>query len=164
MEDAAAEDASLESASLESTSEAASESSSDPDSGVTWLTASFRLPSGFDDASGDRLLFDASGLTRGHAWINGMDLGRYWNLARNDGSGEATQALYYVPAEWLRGGAGDGADPEEGENVVVLAEVGDGLRFGGARFAIARMRAVGDAEAREAVEAVTNGNQRACKF
>lgn len=165
VEDAASEDASEESDASESDAlESDASASSDPDSGVTWLTASFRLPSGFDDASGDRLLFDASGLTRGHAWINGMDLGRYWNLARNDGSGEATQALYYVPAEWLRGGAGDGADPEEGENVVVLAEVGDGLRFGGARFAVARMRAVGDAEAREAVEAVTNGNQRACKF
>jgi hypothetical protein len=33
--------------------------------------------------------------------VNGHDIGRYWLLPRNDGSGVPSQRFYHVPPDWL---------------------------------------------------------------
>jgi hypothetical protein len=41
---------------------------------------------------------------RGHLWLNGHDLGRYWNITQKDKSGEAplhSQQYYLLPQDWL---------------------------------------------------------------
>jgi hypothetical protein len=120
--------------------------------GVTWLRAAFDADA-LGLAPGDALLLDARGLGRGHAWVNGHDLGLYWNIARDDAPFEETQRYYVVPREWLA----------FGENEIVFAEAGGTAAFGAA-LAVARMeRATGD-EAAEAIWATTGGRQRACEF
>ncbi|KAF1775997.1 Galactose-binding domain-like [Phytophthora cactorum] len=51
-------------------------------------------------ASGSQssILLDFLGLTRGRAYINGHDLGRYWLI--ND-EGDFVQRYYHVPRDWL---------------------------------------------------------------
>jgi hypothetical protein len=120
---------------------------------ATWLRAEFAAPDEYDPDAGDALLLDASRLGRGRAWINGHDLGRYWNVARNDDSGAATQSLYYVPGEWLTGGT----------NVIVLVEMG-GVANLQASFAVARMTQATKEEAEEAAKATSGGNQRSCRM
>ena len=120
---------------------------------ATWLRAEFAAPDEYDPDAGDALLLDASGLGRGRAWINGHDLGRYWNVARNDDVGTATQSLYYVPGEWLTGGT----------NVIVLVELG-GVANLRASFAVARMTQATKKEATEAAVATSGGNQRSCQM
>ncbi|KAL7693572.1 putative target SNARE coiled-coil domain, glycoside hydrolase, family 35, syntaxin [Plasmopara halstedii] len=44
------------------------------------------------------ILFDFIGLTRGRAYINGYDLGRYWLI--ND-EGNFVQRYYHIPQDWL---------------------------------------------------------------
>ena len=120
--------------------------------GVTWLRAAFDADV-LGLAPGDALLLDARGLGRGHAWVNGHDLGLYWNIARDDAPFEETQRYYVVPREWLA----------FGENEIVFVEAGGTAAFGAA-LAVARMeRATGD-EAAEAIWATTGGRQRACEF
>ena len=121
--------------------------------GVTWLRAAFDADA-LGLAPGDALLLDARGLGRGHAWVNGHDLGLYWTIARDDAPFEETQRYYVVPREWLA---------KNGENEIVFAEAGGTAAFGAA-LAVARMeRATGD-EAAEAIWATTGGRQRACEF
>jgi hypothetical protein len=38
---------------------------------------------------------------RGHFFLNGMDMGRYWNITRQH-SGQYSQANYFLPADYLR--------------------------------------------------------------
>lgn len=78
----------------------------------TWYAATFTTPS---LSGGKQLLLRANGMTRGQLYVNGHELGRYWMILENDGSGHATQGVYHIPADWLI--AGDGA------NVLTLAEV-----------------------------------------
>lgn len=120
--------------------------------GVTWLRAAFDWDA-LELAPGDALLLDAQGLGRGHAWVNGHDLGLYWNIARNDAPYDETQRYYVVPREWL----------VRGENECVFAEVGGAPELGAA-LAVARMEPTSEDEAAEAIWAVTGGRQRACEF
>lgn len=120
--------------------------------GVTWLRAAFDSDA-LELAPGDALLLDAQGLGRGHAWVNGHDLGLYWNIARNDAPYDETQRYYVVPREWL----------VRGLNECVFAEVGGAPELGAA-LAVARMEPASEDEALEAIWAVTGGRQRACEF
>ena len=64
-----------------------------------WFQASFTV-NGME--KGQVLMLNASkGVGRGHVFINGWDLGRYWTMQMNDGSGRATQGLYLIPKSWL---------------------------------------------------------------
>jgi hypothetical protein len=119
---------------------------------VTWLRAAFDSDA-LELAPGDALLLDAQGLGRGHAWVNGHDLGLYWNIARNDAPYDETQRYYVVPREWL----------VRGLNECVFAEVGGAPELGAA-LAVARMEPASEDEALEAIWAVTGGRQRACEF
>ena len=40
-----------------------------------------------------------TGYTKGVVWVNGHNLGRYWNIG--------PQTRLYVPAPWLRAGSND---------------------------------------------------------
>jgi len=78
------------------------------------------------------LLIDLSSMTRGHAYVNGHDIGRYWLIkGRCDtlppiGGGctdydpascnKPTQWLYHVPPDWLN----------DDENLLTLFEEVDG--------------------------------------
>ncbi|HLX03788.1 MAG TPA: beta-galactosidase, partial [Trinickia sp.] len=56
------------------------------------------------DTVGDTYL-DMSHWTKGMVWVNGRNLGRYWNMG--------PQRRLYCPAPWLR----------EGENVVTIFDL-----------------------------------------
>uniref|UniRef100_H3HE36 Beta-galactosidase n=1 Tax=Phytophthora ramorum TaxID=164328 RepID=H3HE36_PHYRM len=50
------------------------------------------------DGQQSSILLDCLGLTRGRAYINGHDLGRYWLI--ND-EGDFVQRYYHIPRDWL---------------------------------------------------------------
>jgi beta-galactosidase len=60
----------------------------------------------FDLSSVGDTFFDMSSWEKGHVWINGHHLGRYWKIG--------PQQTLYVPAGWLR----------KGKNTVIVFEVG----------------------------------------
>lgn len=122
--------------------------------GVTWVSAKFSMPSDWDRRK-ETVLLDASSMGRGHVWVNGHDLGRYWNLLRKDESLTQTQRFYVVPNEWLRLHAGDA-------NEVVFAEIAGA--FVDATIATSSMERVAPEEAESAAFAVTGGGQKACEF
>ncbi|RLN57031.1 hypothetical protein BBJ29_001361 [Phytophthora kernoviae] len=64
---------------------------------MSWFWASFRFPPQ-DDGEQSSILLDCIGLTRGRAYINGHDLGRYWLI--ND-EGKFVQRYYHIPKDWL---------------------------------------------------------------
>ncbi|CAB4318482.1 unnamed protein product [Prunus armeniaca] len=100
---------------------------------MTWYKTTFKAPLGTDP-----VVVDLQGLGKGHAWVNGNSLGRYWPsyLAEEDGCsleacdyrgsydnnkcvfncGKPTQRWYHVPRSFM----------EDGENTLVLFE-----EFGG---------------------------------
>lgn len=87
---------------------------------MAWYRTTFRLPesarptprgSPVEDVSS--ILLDCVGLTRGRAYVNGHDLGRYW-LIRNARTDEYVQRYYHVPADWLHFGS------DATENLVVV--------------------------------------------
>ena len=86
---------------------------------ITWYSAQFpavELPStGSGAGITFSVLIDMSGFTRGHAFVNGHDIGRYWLIDGSDG--QPTQSLYHIPVDWL---AADGAMNE----LTVLEELG----------------------------------------
>jgi hypothetical protein len=65
----------------------------------TWLRTRFSVPGPLPPASA--CLLNLTGLGRGRAYVNGHDIGRYWLLPRNDGSGVPSQRFYHVPPDWL---------------------------------------------------------------
>jgi hypothetical protein len=69
---------------------------------LTWLKASFkRVP---DKAANHGVLkLDALGLSRGHFYVNGHDLGRYYTITagQDPESSELTQRYYYIPGDVL---------------------------------------------------------------
>jgi len=77
---------------------------------VTWFQTAFTKP---DLASGEVLLLDTTGMGRGHFYLNGRDMGRYWMIDMNDGSGKPIQHLYLIPLDWL----------VSGPNLLTLGEV-----------------------------------------
>ncbi|POM60369.1 Beta-galactosidase [Phytophthora palmivora] len=67
---------------------------------MSWYATLFRYPTQDLVSSGQQasLLLDFIGLTRGRAYINGHDLGRYWLI--ND-EGDFVQRYYHIPRDWL---------------------------------------------------------------
>jgi len=65
---------------------------------VTWYQTRFSKPIVPKNSS---LLLSGIGLNRGHYYLNGNDLGRYWLILRNDGSNTPTQTYYYIPQDYL---------------------------------------------------------------
>ncbi|KAE9345752.1 Beta-galactosidase 11 [Phytophthora fragariae] len=71
---------------------------------MSWYWTSFSYPTFELPAESDpvgkqsSILLDCIGLTRGRAYINGHDLGRYWLI--ND-EGDFVQRYYHVPRDWL---------------------------------------------------------------
>ena len=80
---------------------------------VTWWYAQFpvvEVPS----MGSYSVLIDMTGFMRGHAFVNGHDIGRYWLI--EGGDGKPTQSLYHIPPDWLvQGGM---------NTLTVLEEVG----------------------------------------
>jgi hypothetical protein len=82
---------------------------------VTWFQARFDLDHLVrEDTNANPILLDAQGLNRGHAFINGNDLGLYWLI---QGICQAkpcccqhaqinclkpTQRYYHIPSDWLK--------------------------------------------------------------
>uniref|UniRef100_K3WAE7 Beta-galactosidase n=1 Tax=Globisporangium ultimum (strain ATCC 200006 / CBS 805.95 / DAOM BR144) TaxID=431595 RepID=K3WAE7_GLOUD len=72
---------------------------------MTWYKTNFLLPEP-DEPSPiapveevSSILLDCNGLTRGRAYVNGHDLGRYWMIrGAND---QFVQRYYHIPTEWL---------------------------------------------------------------
>jgi hypothetical protein len=63
-----------------------------------WYSALFDTPT--YNPSNERLFLEIlSG--RGHLWLNGRDLGRFWNITRGD-THDLTQQYYFLPPDFLR--------------------------------------------------------------
>jgi len=69
----------------------------------TWHRTTFSTPS---NLMGKALMFDAAGLGRGHLYLNGHDLGRFWDIKRA-ASDRPTQQFHQLPPDWLRQGSND---------------------------------------------------------
>ena len=81
---------------------------------ATWWYAEFPA---FDAPSGlHSVLIDLTGFMRGHCYINGHDIGRYWLIPASDG--QPGQLLYHIPPDWLHWGQG------AVNSVTVLEELG----------------------------------------
>jgi len=68
------------------------------------LTAWFQthFPGPADLQPGEVLLLKITqGVGRGHFYLNGHDLGRYYSILMNDGSGRETQSMYVIPRQWM---------------------------------------------------------------
>ena len=65
---------------------------------LTWYETLFKTP---PMMKGKSLLLDMKSMTRGHIYINGFDLGRYW-LSKVDE--EFVQQYYFVPPDLLKDG------------------------------------------------------------
>jgi beta-galactosidase len=70
---------------------------------LSWYRSSFTLSA--QQIAGDPWMLDADGLGKGSIWINGRNIGRYWQAA-------GPQRYYHLPASWLK----------EGENRLVILE------------------------------------------
>ena len=114
---------------------------------ATWYQTSFATPTelmgGGGGGAGGELLLNATGLKRGRVWINGHDAGRYWLLARNEGSACpggaqtcATQSFYHLPRAWLED-SGDGRSDKP--NLLTLFEVEGGIDLSAVSLAVSSM-------------------------
>ena len=65
---------------------------------LSWYKSSFALTT--DQIAGDPWMLDADGLGKGLIWINGRNIGRYWQDA-------GPQRYYHIPALWLKPGNND---------------------------------------------------------
>ncbi len=65
---------------------------------LSWYRSSFTLTQA--QIGGDPWMLDADGLGKGLIWINGRNIGRYWQSA-------GPQRYYHVPASWLKAGDND---------------------------------------------------------
>ena len=73
---------------------------------LTWLRTSFALdPLAQHNGRSpyETMLLDLNGMGRGHFYLNGHDLGKYW-LVKGP-SGKPTQRYYHLPADILRFGS-----------------------------------------------------------
>ena len=64
---------------------------------ASWMSASFETPR--YDPSTHALFLDVT-TGRGHLYLNGKDLGRYWNITRGNSS-EYSQRYYFLPNDFL---------------------------------------------------------------
>ena len=83
----------------------------------TWFRCAFATPSNAT-AGVVGVHLNLSGFSRGHAWVNGKNIGRFWNISGScsppgewntfcedfddDACNAPTQSLYHVPVDWLR--------------------------------------------------------------
>ena len=81
---------------------------------ITWYYAEF--DSFVAPATLHSVLIDLTGFMRGHCYINGHDIGRYWLIPADDG--QPGQLLYHIPPDWLNWGKG------AVNTVTVLEELG----------------------------------------
>ena len=65
---------------------------------ISWYASTFETPK--DLKRGIEVLFHPLGLQRGHAYINGHDIGKYWMIKTGDG--DYSQDYYHIPKDWLR--------------------------------------------------------------
>ncbi|MCK9412916.1 MAG: beta-galactosidase [Prolixibacteraceae bacterium] len=65
---------------------------------LSWFRSSFTLTP--KEISGDPWMLDAEGLGKGMIWVNGRNIGRYWQDA-------GPQRYYHVPSAWLKAGANE---------------------------------------------------------
>ena len=99
---------------------------------MTWYKTSFPDPRPAAPTNSS-LLFDANGLSRGHYYVNGHDLGRYWTLASGKGAAaEPVQRYYYIPADVL-------VAAEKENTLVVIDEDGVG-KLSASRLVYGTMR------------------------
>ena len=75
---------------------------------LTWFKTTFTVEQYSNDYS---LLLHLVGFGRGHFYVNGVDLGRYW-LIKMVGSTKYVQEYYFIPPDVLR----------NGENLLVIGE------------------------------------------
>jgi hypothetical protein len=106
---------------------------------LTWYRAQFKTPPEVVGIGREKeraeLHVNMTGFGRGHVWINGHSLGRYWLLARTTGPEAGvrpTQALYHIPWPWLSQEAGV-------PNVLTALEGPGGPRIDQASLYLARM-------------------------
>jgi len=67
---------------------------------LTWFTTSFVAVVSPTPTEHSALVLDITGLQRGHCFVNGYDLGRYWNILGRK-TGMPTQRYYFIPQDWL---------------------------------------------------------------
>ena len=82
---------------------------------ITWFQTRFDLDHlAKQDTNANPVLFDAQGLNRGHAFVNGNDIGLYWLIQgicqgkvpcccqqEQINCGQPTQRYYHIPPDWL---------------------------------------------------------------
>ena len=82
---------------------------------ITWFQATFDLDHLIkEDTNANPILLDAQGLNRGHAFINGNDIGLYWLIQgvcpdtppcccrqAQTNCLKPTQRYYHIPSDWL---------------------------------------------------------------
>merc|ERR1712232_716002 len=78
---------------------------------LTWLRTQFTLRSPLSEPY-ETVLLDLLGMGRGHFYLNGHDLGRYWLITGP--SGQPTQHYYHLPTALL--------SFDQGVNTLVLGE------------------------------------------
>ncbi|KAF1329721.1 Beta-galactosidase 5, partial [Globisporangium splendens] len=72
---------------------------------MAWYKTTFLLPEPDEPSPTapveevSSILLDCNGLTRGRAYVNGHDLGRYWMI--RDANDQFVQQYYHIPTEWL---------------------------------------------------------------
>ncbi|KAK7311282.1 hypothetical protein RJT34_09315 [Clitoria ternatea] len=131
-----------------------------------WYKTIFRSPIGDDP-----VVVDLSGLGKGHAWINGHSIGRYWPsyLANEEGCsskcdyrgaytsnkclsncGNSSQKWYHVPRSFLR---------DDDQNTLVLFEELGGHPFNVKFYTITTGKVCANAYEGHTLELVCNKNQ-----
>ena len=80
---------------------------------LTWRKASFSVHSDVIKNESLSVMLDASGMSRGHFYLNGVDLGKFWTI-RDGRSGQLTQRYYQLPRSLLL--------PSPAMNLLVLAD------------------------------------------
>ena len=82
---------------------------------ITWFQTHFNLDHlAKEDTNANPILFDGQGLNRGHAFVNGNDIGLYWLIQgvciaqtpcccqqEQINCNEPTQRYYHIPSDWL---------------------------------------------------------------
>ena len=70
-------------------------------SSPTWSSALFDTPR-YDPSIQSLFLHVTNG--RGHLWLNGFDLGRYWNITQAEAPEAYSQEYYFLPYDYLQTG------------------------------------------------------------
>eukprot|EP01043_Picozoa_sp_COSAG02_P013161 COSAG02_NODE_522_length_20749_cov_14.985278_3_plen_401_part_00 len=98
----------------------------DPSGPLTWRKAEFSIAAALLRNDSISVMLDVSGMSRGHFYLNGFDLGKYWTIGPS-GQGP-TQRYYQLPRSLLLSDAG-----EAKTNLLVLADELGALGAGSVR-------------------------------